>query len=968
MNTYFPGSLINDRYEVVSHPLLGGMGIVYLCMDREKDIPVALKTFKPEFLPDRTARDLFLREGTAWMDLGSNAHIVRCYGVEYINYGEVFLVLEQVTKEQGREDASLRSWLEPGYPLAADQALLFALQIARGMRHATAKIAGFVHRDLKPENVLVGADKLPGTDVNRLRVTDFGLVHVLSEVGVRSVYKSNSPVTGNRTQLTNGFAGTPLYMAPEQWRGEPVSIATDVYALGCILYEMLAGRTLVRGDTIDELGFRHNNRRFGPIPDGLSDELVTAVKRLLMSKPEGRYSNWGQVTATLENIYQNITGKTVPIEETATALNRVEQVALGWGYAGIGASYMDIGKTKTAIQYYERALTIGQTQGDKKLIAAGLMNLGFVSTTLGAARRAIEYYEQALVINRDLKDKQIEGTIIQNLGVAYKNLGDPQRAIRYHERALIIGRELEDRKMEGNALISMGITFKNLGDTQRALEYYERALVISRELKDRKTEETVLINLGIAYKNLDSLQDAISCYEQAIEIAREIGDRNGEESTLINLGNVYLQLGNARQAILITEQALEICKETGHRRGEGIALMNLGRSYLSLGDIKRAIRPLEQSKIIFTETVDLKNKAEVSYWISVTLAKLDNVPGALIQAKEAEQTWRQIGNPAANRAQLLVAELTRNTEKDKPGFFNRLFGGENKHQKAEGKHDQVDKLLLEGKSLLQNGKTQQAIKTFEKVLRISGDLDESYGEGNALSFLGIIYNQMGNPRLAVEYLDKALAICRVSGNRRELGTNLVNLGSAYQNLGDMRSAIDYFMEALNVDREMGNQHEVAADLSRLGGAYSIIDDVRQAVRYFEDALKIYRKVEDMNGIILCAVSLAGAYAQGNDFERAIQLADEAVRLGDKIKHPLLQDAKELLVELHSAEKEGDEIVVQALQAFMNTTSPLEIQALSRQYPFVVTGEFIQALGNDPNLQSAQNRQRLAWLKQIANKK
>jgi len=113
MSLYLPGSIIANRYEVASHPLMGGMGIVYLCIDHQKDRPVALKTFRPEYLPDRAARDRFLREGTTWVDLGQHPHIVRCYKIDYIGDGrEVYLALEMVTKEPRRRDASLRSWLQ----------------------------------------------------------------------------------------------------------------------------------------------------------------------------------------------------------------------------------------------------------------------------------------------------------------------------------------------------------------------------------------------------------------------------------------------------------------------------------------------------------------------------------------------------------------------------------------------------------------------------------------------------------------------------------------------------------------------------------------------------------------------------------------------------------------------------------------------------------------------------------------
>ncbi|HHE71962.1 MAG TPA: hypothetical protein ENL34_06765 [Chloroflexi bacterium] len=95
MNIYPPGSRIVGRYEVASRPLKGGMGIVYPCLDHQDMRPVVLKTFKPEHLPDRAARDRFLREGAARVNLGRHPYIVRCYAMERIGDDrEVYLVLE----------------------------------------------------------------------------------------------------------------------------------------------------------------------------------------------------------------------------------------------------------------------------------------------------------------------------------------------------------------------------------------------------------------------------------------------------------------------------------------------------------------------------------------------------------------------------------------------------------------------------------------------------------------------------------------------------------------------------------------------------------------------------------------------------------------------------------------------------------------------------------------------------------
>jgi len=81
MAFYPSGTRIAGRYEVAGAPLLGGMGVVYLCFDRQEDRPIALKTFRPEYLPDRAARDRFLQEGETWVRLGKHPHIVRCYQV-----------------------------------------------------------------------------------------------------------------------------------------------------------------------------------------------------------------------------------------------------------------------------------------------------------------------------------------------------------------------------------------------------------------------------------------------------------------------------------------------------------------------------------------------------------------------------------------------------------------------------------------------------------------------------------------------------------------------------------------------------------------------------------------------------------------------------------------------------------------------------------------------------------------------
>ena len=300
MNIYPSGSIIANRYEVVQgpaekHSLAGGMGLVYLCMDHQENRPIALKTFRPEFLPDRAARDRFLREGATWVDLGRHPNIVRCYNIDHIGHGrEVYLALELVSQEQGHRDASLRSWLDQPIPL--EQTLLFILQIVRGMKHAHMKIPGFVHRDLKPENILVGRDKIPSLGANRLRVTDFGLANILSISKAQSSFnlgdKTRPRHNLRRTQLTYGIVGTPLYMAPEQWKAGEIGVYTDIYALGCILSEMLTGKQTVFGNDLNSLEQAHCAGQVQVLPSSFPAVIRDLVDNCLQVSSEKRYQDW----------------------------------------------------------------------------------------------------------------------------------------------------------------------------------------------------------------------------------------------------------------------------------------------------------------------------------------------------------------------------------------------------------------------------------------------------------------------------------------------------------------------------------------------------------------------------------------------------------------------------------------------------------------------------------------------------
>lgn len=597
----YPLGMMIGQYEIVSKPMKGGMGAVYCCLDhKNKGRPVALKTLRSKLLPDLAARERFLREGAAWMELGYHPHIVRCYEVKYID-PVAFLVLELISKERNMPDASLRSWLIPGRPLPINQSLFFVLQIARGMQYASEKIPGFVHRDLKPENILVGTDRLPNTNVNRLRVTDFGLSTILKD----ETEKISDRVKAEnvmRTQLTQGIVGTPLYMAPEQWQETTVGIHTDIYALGCILYEMISGQHAAMGKNVNELQVAHCMGNLSPLSADLPHDVCNILTRSTSRLPTERYQNWDEFVCAIEAAYGSHGYYPIleNIIEKSESLSEYSQV--GESYNKIGLDYLGMGKIKEAVDYFKKALTLAQEVGDRHVESSALSNLGLAYAQLGDASLAIEYHEKSLTLSRAIGDRYGEANALGNLGVAYGELlGDVHQAIDYLEQTLTISREINDQRMEGYALGNLGLAFYVLGNPHQSIKYQEQSLFIARETRDRRGEGNALGSLGEIFRTLGDLQKAINFYEQQLVIVREIGDQLGEAEGLGNLGIAYKTLGDTSRSIECYEQSLLINRKMGNLMGVASVMGNIAILYMEQGESDTALEYAQESLHIFTK-------------------------------------------------------------------------------------------------------------------------------------------------------------------------------------------------------------------------------------------------------------------------------------------------------------------------------------------------------------------------------
>ncbi|HYX25261.1 MAG TPA: protein kinase [Thermoanaerobaculia bacterium] len=264
----------------------GGMGVVYKAEDLRLNRTVALKFLPPELTRDPEAKARFLQEARSASVL-DHPNICTIHEVGETDEGRLYLAMPAYDGE------TLRKRIERG-PLAVDEATDIAQQIARGL--AKAHRHGIVHRDVKPANLMVTSDGV-------VKILDFGLAKL---AGSAAITRTGSSV------------GTPAYMSPEQARGEEVDHRADLWSLGVVLYEMVAGRRPFRGEHEQAVLFSLLNERPRPLHELRPEappELERIVDGLLAKDPGDRYPTvdgpLGDLTA-LRNESMTTTVRTQP--------------------------------------------------------------------------------------------------------------------------------------------------------------------------------------------------------------------------------------------------------------------------------------------------------------------------------------------------------------------------------------------------------------------------------------------------------------------------------------------------------------------------------------------------------------------------------------------------------------------------------------------------------------------------------
>ncbi|HVG69680.1 MAG TPA: protein kinase [Vicinamibacterales bacterium] len=286
------------HYEITAHLGSGGMGDVYQATDTKLGRRVAIKLLPAAFAADAERLSRFRREAQALAAL-NHFNIAQIYGIEDAG-GTSCIVMELV------EGETLQARIQHG-PIAIAEALAIAKQIAEALEAAHEK--GVIHRDLKPGNIMLADGKV--------KVLDFGLAKAYDTPSANTDLAHSPTLTGMAATSAGVILGTAAYMSPEQAKGRAVDRRTDIFAFGCVLYEMLTAKRAFDGeDVTDILGaVLRVEPDWSQLPDGLPSGVRRLLRLCLEKNPKNRRSDATDIRLDLEHfLNEPATAAPAPIE------------------------------------------------------------------------------------------------------------------------------------------------------------------------------------------------------------------------------------------------------------------------------------------------------------------------------------------------------------------------------------------------------------------------------------------------------------------------------------------------------------------------------------------------------------------------------------------------------------------------------------------------------------------------------
>ncbi|MBX9770632.1 MAG: serine/threonine-protein kinase [Candidatus Obscuribacterales bacterium] len=538
------GTTLAGRYKILSKIGRGGMSVVYKGQHLLMDRIVAIKMLHADLISDPVTISRFQQEAKAVSSL-THPNVILIFDFGLSSQGLPYLVMDYLQGE------SLSDILKRQGHLPVKRCVEIFTQACDALTHAHHK--GIIHRDIKPANIMLTIDE----DQHEIvKVVDFGIAKMLPRDGEEAI----------KLTQTGEIFGTPLYMSPEQIMGRQLDVRSDIYSLGCVIYESLTGRPPCLGNNAMDTMNKHLAMEPPHFVDALPEEYIpeaieAVVWKALAKDPEKRYQTMNEFKQDLliaggPTDWKDSHGKAPTLRATGwqVPVNR-KQLYAGIG-AGVLAGILLIGwamlspqgpyqqslaskrwqeltdESEKAVQAYDFSRAIRSTEQaviEAKKLGIANDKLGDSLHDLGALYRLTEDYKKAekcLFDSQQIRER-LNGAespevadCLDNLGAIYRKQGKFKQAEGFFDRSLAIKtKNGDDDESTAVTLNSLGMLHSASGKYAEAESEYSRALKIRESTLGANNPATadVLTNLGLLYQRQDKSIEAEAMYQKAIK-------------------------------------------------------------------------------------------------------------------------------------------------------------------------------------------------------------------------------------------------------------------------------------------------------------------------------------------------------------------------------------------------------------------------------------------------------------------
>lgn len=857
-----------SHYRILEKLGEGGMGVVYLAEDLHLGRKVAIK-FLNKSTDEHHYRARFLREARS-VSVLSHHNIATIFEYGEVDNGQPFIVMELIKGED------LSDLLYKG-ELTLKRAVEIIESVAEALSEAHE--SGIVHRDIKPSNVIVNERGVA-------KVLDFGLAKHFDEEELTADPDAQT-LLATRTR-SGVVVGTPLYLSPEQAMGAHVDPRSDIFALGALLYECIAGRPAFSGGSVIEIGAQviHVDP---PPPSRYNPRVPTELDRITMKalskRPEARYQSAQEMLKDLRAVREKLKDEVVLTKRLvepqqslrSSALRTISETmrrprlslfTLLIVFAAVGLAIFAVVQltrprvhvpSAEAKQWYDRgteALRDGAFYKASNLLGKAVEvdpQFALAHARLAESWMELDYSERAaqemLIVKRLVPDSSVlpkTDALYLDAVMATVTRDFPGAIKNYQE---IVERSPATDKAQ--ALVDLGRAYQTSEETDKAIASYQKATELNLEYP------TAFLRIGSLYSRRQEVSSANSALQHAETLYHQQGNVEGRTEVVYQRGLLLRGMGNLDAAQEQLQNALNMARTTGNESQQIYAMLDIGQTFQMQGASAKAHQYASEA-VSFAQQRGLENLATSGL---INLARAYQLSGDYGEAEKYLKQALDFSN--RNKAQLRAAISRLNLG----GLYIQQFrtdeGLSYTNQALaffkQGNYSRYvsTSLIYIGRARRRKGEYDAALEAFKQKLQLDEQANSPLDKALTHGEMATILAERENLLEALDHYEKSYLIYKAQNSGLQMTYNLHNRGNLFWRLGrysDATNALDSVISVVSNPESLNK--------SLMAEAYLNYAQMALSARRFPEAISRARQAIETAGSEYINVVAAAKYTLG----------------------------------------------------------------------------------------------------------